>query len=64
MSIHASSSGFLPAELVSALKSELLSLEREGRTRTVEIHWRVEHGQPIEARVRSRECLRIVSLSS
>ncbi len=62
--IMTSSSGFLPGELVQALKSELLGLEREGRTRTIAIEWRIEAGVPVEARVRSRESLRIVALTT
>ncbi len=59
-----SSSGFMPVELVDVIKSEVCFLAGEQRTRTFSVEWRVERGALIEARVRSRECLRIVDLST
>ncbi len=59
-----SSSGFLPENLVSTLKGELLSLERESRTRTLLVEYHVEHGIAREARIRNRESLHIVALTS
>ncbi len=59
-----SSSGFLPESLVDAIKGEVCALQHEGRTRTFLVEFRVEHGTPVEARLRSRESVRIVSLSS
>ena len=54
----------MPSELVEAVRSELLSLHREGRTWTVSLQFRVEKGKPIEARVRGHEMLRLVPLST
>jgi hypothetical protein len=54
----------MPDHLVSAIKGELLSIGREGSTRTVQVEFWIRHGVPLEARVRNRESLHIVSLSS
>jgi len=62
--MNADSSGFLPGPLISAIKGELLSIEREGSTRTMTVEYWVTRGQPVEARVRNRETLHIVALSS
>ena len=61
---NAGSSGFLPTELVSALKGELLSIGREGKTRTVQVEYWVKRGVAVEARVRNQGSLHIVALSS
>ena len=54
----------MPDRLVATIKGELTSLQCEGRTRTFMVEYRVEKGIPIEARVRNRETLHIVALSS
>lgn len=60
----ASSGRLFPRELIETVKSEAKSLEREQRTRTFYVEYRVTDGVPLEARVRSRESLIVVPLTS
>ena len=57
-----SSSGFMPPGLLGTIKGELIHLS--GRTDTVRIEMWVVNGKPIEARVRGRETLHVVSLTT
>jgi len=58
------SPGLFPEALVDAVKGEALFLGREQRTRTFAVEYRVVDGIAREARLRSRECLIVVPLSS
>lgn len=62
--MNPSTSGFMPPSLVNAIKGELFSVHREGSSRTIMVEYWVRQGTPIEARVRSRESLHVVALSS
>lgn len=57
-------SGFMPERLMDAIKGEVLSLQREERTRTFSVEFRVVRGVPSEARLRSHEVFKVVTLSS
>ena len=59
-----SSTGFMPPPLVNAIKGELINVGREGSTRTVLVEYWIKQGLPVEARVRNREALHIICLSS
>lgn len=52
----------MPPALLSAIRGEFVHLE--GRTDTVRVELWVVKGQPVEARVRGRESVHVVSLSS
>ena len=60
--MNMSTSGFMPDSLVGTIKGELLRMD--GRTDTVRVELWVVDGMPVEARVRGRESLHVVSLSS
>lgn len=59
-----STSGFLPPALVDVVKSEVASVGRERRTRTFEVQYRAVDGILIEARLRTRERVIVVPLTS
>lgn len=61
--MNPSTSGFMPGTLVNAIKGELLNVTRDGGT-TVHVEFWIKQGQPVEARVRSRESLHVVLLTS
>jgi hypothetical protein len=56
--------GLFPPALIDAVKSEVLLLGREERTRTFSVDYRVVAGVAREARVRSRESLIVVPLTT
>ena len=57
-------SRLFPEALIDAVKSEALFLGREQRTRTFAVEYRCVGGIVREARVRGRETLIVVPLSS
>lgn len=58
------SSSILPPALVDRVKAEFDILAREGRTRTFYIECRSDQGVPHSARLRSRESVFEISLST
>ena len=57
-------SGIFPPVLMDRVKAEFVSIAREGRTRTFYIECRSDQGVPQLARLRSREAVFEVSLST
>jgi hypothetical protein len=62
--VSVATSGFLPPELVNIIKSEAHTLLREHRTRTFSVEYRSDDGILIEARLRTRERVVIVPLTT